>query len=113
MNNPAVISATLTVPESSEVWGISITGTPIPIGTPNRTTPPSATVQQAMAKASLPIQYAAAVLAGQDDSLASIAPCFDSDNARIKKQRLKNKRTVGFWSRQSPHPVRRAMKFSQ
>ena len=29
------------------------------------------------------------MLTGQDDALASVAPCFDSDGARIRKQRLK------------------------
>jgi hypothetical protein len=42
-----------------------------------------------VAKAGRPIQYAAAVLTGQGDTLESIAPCFNSDRARIKKQRLK------------------------
>ena len=89
MNNPAVVSTTVTVPENSEVWGLSLACTPNPAGPPNPTTPPSAPPQQAVAKASLPIRYAAAVLMGQDDMLASIAPCFDSNNARIKKQRIK------------------------
>jgi hypothetical protein len=37
------------------------------------------------------IRYAAAVLTGREDVLASIAPCFASDIARIKRQRLKEK----------------------
>jgi hypothetical protein len=37
------------------------------------------------------IRHAAAVLTGQEDVLASIAPCFGSDSARIKRQRLKEK----------------------
>jgi len=42
-----------------------------------------------MAKANLPLQYAGAVLTGQDDTLASIALRFNSDSTRITKQRIK------------------------
>lgn len=86
---PVVTSTTITVPANSEVWGLSLTCTPKPPGTPKPPTPPSAPAKQTVAKASLPIQYGGAVLTGQDDMLASIALCFDSDNARIKKQRIK------------------------
>jgi hypothetical protein len=86
---PVVTSTTITVPANSEVWGLSLTCTPNLPGTPKPPSPPSAPTQQTVAKASLPIQYAGAVLTGQDDVLASIALCFDSDNARIKKQRIK------------------------
>src|ERR1039458_8296656 len=83
-----VVASTITVPGNSEVWGFSVAVTPNPPGTPTPT-PPPAPAQQAVAKASLPMQYAGAVLTGQDNMLASIAQCFDSDNARIKKQRIK------------------------
>jgi hypothetical protein len=87
MNKPVVVSSTVTVPASSSVWGLSVAGTPIQSGTPNSPTPPSAPATKT--KPSLVIRYAAAVLTGQDDMLASIGPCFDSNNARIKKQKLK------------------------
>jgi hypothetical protein len=91
MGKPVIVSTTVTVPFDSPIWGLSMTGTPNPPGTPNPTPPPSALAQQVAAttKPSLAIRYAAAVLTGQDDMLASIAVCFDSDNARIKKQRIK------------------------
>jgi hypothetical protein len=89
MNNPVLISTTVTVPQSSDVWGLSITGTPIPAASPKPATPPPVPAQRGVPKRSLPIQYAAAVLKGQDDTLASIAPSFKSDKARIRKQQLK------------------------
>lgn len=95
---PVVVSATVTVPATSPLWGLSIATTVTPPGTPNSTTASSPT-QRAVARTtpSPVIRYAAAVLTGQDDVLASIAPCFDSDSARIKKQRLKKKRRqLGF-----------------
>jgi hypothetical protein len=89
---PAIVSATVTVPATSPVWGLSIATAVNPEGTPS---PPAASshARPAVTKRtqSLPIRYAAAVLMGQDDALASIARCFDSDSARIKKQRLKEK----------------------
>jgi len=84
-----VVTSTVTVPGDSEVWGFSLTCTPIPPGAPKPTVPPSAPAQQAVARASLPIQYAGAVLTGQADMLESLALCFDSAGARIKKQRIK------------------------
>lgn len=89
MNMPVLTSTIITVPADSEVWGFSLTCIPIPPGAPKPTPPPSAPAQQAVAKASLPVKYAGAVLTGQADMLASIALCFDSDGARIKKQRIK------------------------
>jgi hypothetical protein len=83
-----VITSTMTVPGNSEVWGISVVLTPNPPGT-KLPAPAPASAQQAAAKASRPIKYAGAVLTGQDDMLASIALCFDSDYVRIKKQRIK------------------------
>jgi hypothetical protein len=89
---PVIVSATVTVPAASEVWGLSVATTVNAPGTPNPTaaSPPA---QPTVAKItpSPVIQYAAAVLTGQEDVLASIAPCFDSDTSRIKKQRLKEK----------------------
>src|SRR6266403_816499 len=82
---PAIVSATVTVPATSPLWSLSIETTE----TLNRT-PASSPVQPAVAKTTPrpPIQYAAAVVTGQEDTLVSIAPCFDSDSARINKQRL-------------------------
>jgi hypothetical protein len=87
---PVIVSATVTVPATSEVWGLSVETTVIPPGTPNPT-PASPPAQPAVEKTtpSPVIRYAAAVLTGQEDVFASIAPCFDSDSGRIKKQRLK------------------------
>lgn len=89
---PAIVSAVVTVPAISPVWGLSIATDVNPQGSTN---PPAASSppQSAAAKTTpnLPIRYAAAVLTGQDDALTSIAACFDSDRARIKKQRLKEK----------------------
>jgi hypothetical protein len=87
---PTIVSATVTVPATSEVWGIKIKTTVNPAGTPNPASPPA---QPAVAKItpSPVIRHAAALLTGEEDVLASIAPCFDSDAARIKKQRLKEK----------------------
>jgi hypothetical protein len=83
MSKTAVLSATATVPAESDARSLSIvTGAPIP------STAPSAPVQQAVAKATPTpqvIQYAAAVLNGQPDMLESVATCFISDSARIKK----------------------------
>jgi len=82
MNKTAVVTATMTVPAGSPARSLSITGTPIP------STAPSAPPQQAVAKANPSpqvIRYAAAVLTGQPDMLESVAPCFVSDDARIRK----------------------------
>ena len=83
MSKTAVLSATATVPAESDARSLSIvTGAPIP------STAPSAPVQQAVAKATPTpqvIQYAAAVLNGHPDMLESVATCFISDSARIKK----------------------------
>jgi hypothetical protein len=83
MNKPVVVSATVTVPERSPVRGLSITATPNAPTAPS--TPPQQTVEKAKTKPSLVIRYATAVLKGQPDTLESIAPCFDSNTARIKK----------------------------
>jgi hypothetical protein len=89
---PVIVSATVTVPASSELWGLSVVTTLNPPGTSNPTRP-SSPAQPAVEKTTTSpvIQYAAALLTGQEDVLASIAPCFDSDSVRIKKQRLKEK----------------------
>jgi len=89
---PTTVSATVTVPATSPVWGMKIKTTVNPPGVPSPMPAPSP-AQLAVAKTtpSPAIRYAAAVLTGQEDVLASIAPCFDSDSARIKKQRLKEK----------------------
>ncbi|SRR5258706_3133061 len=89
---PTIVSATVTVPATSELWGLSIATTVNPQGTENPTAA-SPLAQPTVAKTtpSPPIQYAAAVLTGQEDVLASVAHCFDSETARIKKQRLKEK----------------------
>jgi hypothetical protein len=87
---PVVVTATVTVPATSPLWGLSIATSVNPTGTPNPTTASSPT-QPAVAKTTprAVIRHAAAVLTGQDDVIASIATCFASDSARIKKQRLK------------------------
>ncbi len=88
---PVIVSTTVTVPATSEVWGLSVAATTVNLpGTPNPT-PASSPAQPAVAKItpSPVIRYAAALLTGQEDVLASIAPCFDSDGARIKRQRFK------------------------
>jgi hypothetical protein len=89
---PVVVSATVTVPATSEVWGLSV-ATAVNLPGPPYHTPASSPAQPAVAKTtpSPVIRYAAAVLTGQEDVLASIALCFDTDSARIKKQRLKEK----------------------
>jgi len=84
---PVVISATVTVPASSPVWGLSLTLTPTDSSIPsaaNSSSPPPA--EPVPGK---PIRQATALLTGQENMLSLIAPCFDSDIARIKKQRLK------------------------
>ncbi len=83
---PAVISATVTVPATSPIWGLSAVTSLIPPGTP-KVTPtgvPPADPANANKKVSLPLQYAAAVLTGQEDVLASIVPCFDTPHHRRK-----------------------------
>jgi hypothetical protein len=89
---PTTVSATVTVPASSPVWGISMATTIDPLGTPGPLAA-SSPAQPAVVRTtpSLPIRYAVALLTGQEEALVSIAPCFDSDSARIKKQRLKEK----------------------
>jgi len=89
---PVILSTTVTVAATTEVWGLSVAATVNLLGTPNPT-PASPPAQSAVAKIvpSPVIRYAAALLTGQEDVLASIAPCFDSDSARIKRQRLKEK----------------------
>jgi hypothetical protein len=89
---PVIVSATVTVPATSEVWGLSV-ATAVNLPGPPDPTPASSPAQAAVAKTtpSPVIRYAAAVLTGQEDVLASIALCFNSDRARIKKQRLKEK----------------------
>jgi hypothetical protein len=83
MNKKTVVSVTVTVPAQSTARSLEITTTAIP------STASSAPAQQAAANPkanpSHAIRYAAAVLKGQPDMLESVAPCFVSDNARIKK----------------------------
>jgi hypothetical protein len=87
---PVTLSTIVTVPATSPVWGLSVNATPDPPGTPRpMTTPPPPPQPRAMART--PIRAAVALLSGQDDVLASVAPCFDSDGARIKQRRLKEK----------------------
>jgi hypothetical protein len=89
MKKPTTVSTTVTIPADSPAWGIRVTLTPNPPGTPGPSPPASpAPPELAKTKPAYPVRYAAAVLEGQDDAVASIAPCFDSDSARIKKQRL-------------------------
>jgi hypothetical protein len=57
-------------------------------GTPNLAAPSSELPQSAAAKPKakkLVIRHAAAVLTGQSDFLEQVAPCFVSDNAKIRK----------------------------
>jgi hypothetical protein len=88
-SKPVTLSTTVTVPATSPIWGLSASLTVNPPGTPK----PSSQTQPAEARAATtkPTKYAAAMLTGQEDVLASIAPCFDSERARIKKKRLKEK----------------------
>lgn len=92
MSKRVILATTVTVPVSSPIWGLSLTGTPNPPDTPIPQTPSSSSAQQAAKKKPrLVIRYAAAVLTGQEDTLASIAPCFDNNRARIKRKRLKKR----------------------
>jgi hypothetical protein len=88
---PVIVSATVTVPATSEVWGLSVATTVNARGTPNSTSASPPTGPAAPKKPSPMITYAAAVLTGQEDVLESIASCFNSDTARVKKRRLKKK----------------------
>ena len=83
MSRTAVLSVTATIPAESDARSLSIV-----FGAPTPTTEPSASPQQTAARVTPALQvikYAAAVLRGQPDKLDSIAPCFVSDKARIKK----------------------------
>jgi hypothetical protein len=90
---PAIVSSTVTVPATSPIWGLSIAATALPPGASNitaaRPSPAQAPVNQAVLGP--PIRYAAALLMGQEEVLAAVAPCFNGDKARIKRQRLKEK----------------------
>src|ERR1035441_1860457 len=83
VSKTSIVSATVTIPARSPARSLSIAmGTPIP------STSPSEPAPLAVAKAgrTLPVlRYAAAVLKGQPEMLESVAPCFVSNNARIKK----------------------------
>ncbi len=83
MNKTTVLTATAIVPAESSARSLKIvTGTPVPA------TFPSAPAPQAVTKPSptlQPIQYAAAVLKGQPHMLESVAECFVSKNARVRK----------------------------
>src|ERR1700758_1836893 len=91
MKKPVIVSNFVTVPASSEVWGINLVVTPMPPGTLPAPTPqpPSSSAQQAVAKPAPPMKYAGAVLTGQEDILAFIAHCFDCESARITKHKIK------------------------
>jgi hypothetical protein len=84
MNKTTVVTATVSVPAESSVRSLEfVTGTPVPA-----TTTPSAPPQQTVTKPGptlQPIRYAAAVLKGQVNMLESIAVCFVSDDARVRK----------------------------
>jgi hypothetical protein len=87
MNEPVIMSTTVTVPAASSVWGLRVACTPNPPGTP--IPPLSALVQAVSTQPRLVIRYAGAVLTGQADMLESIARCFEGKSATIKKQRIK------------------------
>jgi hypothetical protein len=83
MNKTAIVSATATIPAHSQARTLSINP-----GTPTTRTTPSPPARQAVTKPdpnARVIKYAAAVLKGQLHMMESIAACFISDNARIKK----------------------------
>jgi hypothetical protein len=79
-----VVTSTVTIPAQHPARSLSITSdTPVP------NTDPPAPAQKAVAQENptplRPIQYAAAVLKGPHHTLEWLAPCFVSDDARIKK----------------------------
>ncbi len=82
----AVVSVTATLPETgpedSLAESFSITGTPN-LAAPSSELPQSAAAKPKAKK--LVIRHAAAVLTGQSDFLERVAPCFVSDNAKIRK----------------------------
>jgi hypothetical protein len=83
MNKTTVVTATVTVPAESSLRRLEfVTGTPVSATTPS---PPA---QYAVTKPGpilQPIRYAAAVLKGQTHMLESVAECFVSNDARVRK----------------------------
>src|ERR1700730_6557291 len=83
MNKTTVVTATVTVPAESSLRSLEIvTAMPVPATTP------SAPARQAVTKPGptlQPIRYAAAVLKGQPHMLESVAECFVSNEARVRK----------------------------
>jgi hypothetical protein len=86
LSKNVAVSVTATFPETGPEESLaecfSITGTP------NLAAASPALPQRAAAKPNakkLVIRHAAAVLTGQSDFLEQVAPCFVSDNAKIRK----------------------------
>lgn len=71
-----------TSPEDSLPESFSITATPN-LAAPSSELPQSAAAKPKAKK--LVIRHAATVLAGQSDFLEQVAPCFVSDNAKIRR----------------------------
>ncbi len=85
MNKTGIITATGTVPAESPARGLEIVaGAPVPATTPSAPAP-QAGAKPNPTRTPQPIRYAAAVLKGQPYMLESLAECFVSDDARIRK----------------------------
>jgi hypothetical protein len=83
MNKTTVVTATANVPAESSLRTLEIvTGTPVPATTPSAPAPQAVTKPGPTLQ---PIRYAAAVLKGQPHMLESVAECFVSDYARVRK----------------------------
>ena len=83
MNKTTVVTATVSVPAESSLWSLEIvTGTPVPAAAPPVPAPQAVTKPSPILQ---PVRYAAAVLKGQPHMLESLAECFDSNDARVRK----------------------------
>jgi hypothetical protein len=86
ISNTATVSVTVIVSESDPQRelpeSLAITGTPIPADASGKIREPPPPKPKAKP---LVIRSAATVLTGQSDFLESIAPCFVSENAKLKK----------------------------
>jgi hypothetical protein len=79
-----IVTATATLPEPSATRRVTLTATPMPPTAPTAPAQPVAT-KTATNLTPQPIRYAAAVLEGGLNIFEWAAPCFASNNARIKK----------------------------
>jgi hypothetical protein len=83
MSKTTHITATTDVPAESSVRGLAIvTGTPVPATTPSVAAPQTGTKPTPNLQ---PVRYAGAVLKGQQHMLESIAECFTSNHATVRK----------------------------